>query len=443
MTKQLRFDNHAAFHGQVLRVTVVAAGLGLLGHIASRVMTLSGGGAIEVLKLTLIAALLGLAANPPKGRQWLGVGLMAGALSLIGALALQALATSPPVYPWFGVCVYGLAVGFIAGRDLRDYRRWVLPLATGLSVLLATWVKAVFIARLPLTDYVPSFLAEPIYGAAFGFLVATGLVARQLRFERDKVLAAFERIRGSLSGEILELCERGVATYRRTKEALRDREDQGVSNDPKLTRGVESLMLRIVALGRRWQEVEREANRTSADALTDRLAELEDKIAHAQDPVARRQYEKAKDALGAQLGYLRDISRNRERVTARVHNYLAALERLHLAVLNHQGADAAKFSDELQPLLDEIDDYGVEIDIASEALTEAAEVTSDVGSNEERDEGQESPVALADASDASETPEDDAEASADDADEDAEASKEEAKAETTDPEVALQRGAFE
>ncbi len=46
--------------------------------------------------------------------------------------------------------------------------------------------------------------------------------------------------------------------------------------------------------------------------------------------------------------YLQDISLNREGVMARTYNYLATLERLHLALWNNRGTDAAMLTGEIQ-----------------------------------------------------------------------------------------------
>lgn len=390
MANRLHFGDHGAFHRQVLRMTLAGAALGLLGFLLAKIsghamfsqrglftpdgLFAADTNAVQVVWMMLIVATLGLVARPPAKTTALTAGLLAAGLGLVGALVHRALVASPPVYPWFGVGLWGMAVGVLAGRDLRDYRRFSLPLATGLTVLLATWVQLTYMAQLLSIEYVPSFVAAPLQGALFGFLAGIGLVARQIHFEHDRVAQEFAAVKEQLSGEMLDLAQRSLETYRRINEVLRDRKDRGTPPDPKLISAVDDLVLRILDLGRKWHEVEKEASRTSAGALVERIGELQGKIDKSQDKVARRQYEMARDALQAQLGYLRDISRSRERVVARVHNYLAALERLHLAVLNHRGADTAKFSAGLSPLIDEISNIGQEMDFASEAISEVAEV---------------------------------------------------------------------
>ena len=373
MSLPLRFEDHAAFHRQVVRLTLVGAALGLGAHLVGLLGVTGEGAVLRLVALAASAALLGLAALPPRRAELLRALPVAALAGFLGAMSLHLLSGAPPAYPWFGLGLYGLSVGFLASRDLKGPRRWLVPLATGCSTALATWATVTLETRLPLTAYVPALFAAPMHGAVYGFLVAMGLVVRQLRLDRDPVALAFLEMRPSLSGEMLELCERAMGIHRRITEEVRQRKDQGTSTEPKLVAQVEKLVLKILALGRRWQEVERQAGSTTAEALADRLGDLRQKVSASQDPVARRQYQKAQDALEAQLGYLREISRSRERVMARVHNYLAALERLHLAVLNHRGADAAKFSDELQPIMDEMDDLGAEMDIAAETMSEVAE----------------------------------------------------------------------
>jgi|GEM_PF-3552763 hypothetical protein len=387
MSKLLRFGDHRLFHRQVIRLSLAGAGLGLLGYLtqALGILDLFEVTWLNILTATTIAGLMGLAANPPGRPQLLKVGAAALGLGFLGALTMTGLSASRPIYPVVGLWFLGLTVGIIAGRDLRDYRRYLLPVATGLSMTLAAWVTGIFVARVPLTEYVPQFLAMPAYGAVFGFLLSTGLVVRQLLVDRDPVHRSFAEMRPQFSGEMLELCERAMATYDRIRDALQDREDHGVSADPRLSKGVQKLVKKILNLGQRWQDVEREANRTSAESLSDRLEELQTKIDASKDRLARRQYEMARDALAAQLGYLRDISRSRERVIARVHHNLATLERLHLAVLNHRGVDAAKFTDELEPILSEIEDFGTEMDFASEAINEVVETADDVRAESEEE----------------------------------------------------------
>ncbi|MBW2737139.1 MAG: hypothetical protein JRH20_32565, partial [Deltaproteobacteria bacterium] len=93
----------------------------------------------------------------------------------------------------------------------------------------------------------------------------------------------------------------------RIAEVLVDREDNGNSTDPQLRSGVEQLITRVLDLGERWDEVEKEASHSDATELKERTQQLAEKVRTAQDPVARKQYGLAHDALQAQLGHLRGI----------------------------------------------------------------------------------------------------------------------------------------
>ena len=396
MSNSLRFGDHTAFHLQVLRLSLAGAALGLLGYLAALALTslraaepaiftapMSAGAvghAAGALWLMVTVAGLGLAACPPTRKTAITAGLFALGVGLLGGLSYHALANSSPRYVWFGLFVLGAATGVVASRDLKDARRFLVPLALGGTMILAKYVVFTFGARLGFVAHVPSFVAETAYGAIFGFMVSVGLVARQMRLERDPVSQAFQELKPNLSGEMLDLCQRAVKLYARVKEVLGDRYN-GESGE--MVQGAESLVLRIFGLARKWHEVEREAGRTSADDLDGRIQDLARKIKKTDDTVARKQYKMAREALNTQLGYLRDISRSGERITAQVYNYLAALERLHLAVLNHQSADAAKLADEIQPILDDIDSIGCEMDFESDALSEVAEV-ADGDSEEEK-----------------------------------------------------------
>lgn len=381
MASPLRFKDHTAFHLQVLRMTGAGAAVGLAIYLLG--LTISTNGRVaQALIMAAGATVLGLAGLPPSRKTAIPAILLGLGVGLLGALAMQALSHSRPTYPWFGLGVYGLAVGIVAGRDLRGPRRLVLPLCTGVSVMLATWVTATLQSGVNLASYVPSFLAEPAYGAVYGFLVSIAMVARQLTWHQDPVTKAFEEVRPKLGGEMLELADQAITLYVKTQQVLRDRRERGNDTEPALAQAVERLVLRILAMGQKWQEVEHGAGQTSADDLITRIEGLDRKIDDTSDQVARKQYRMAREALATQLKYLREISRNRERVVARVHNYVATLERLHMALWNHRGADAAKLSDEVQPILDEIEDVGHEMDFASAALDEVTTASEGEEKNE-------------------------------------------------------------
>ena len=65
--------------------------------------------------------------------------------------------------------------------------------------------------------------------------------------------------------------------------------------------------------------------------------------------------------------------REREgKVLARLHHYVAAIERLRFAAVNSRSADASRSTSELQPLVDELETLGRDLDLSREAWNELA-----------------------------------------------------------------------
>jgi hypothetical protein len=100
------------------------------------------------------------------------------------------------------------------------------------------------------------------------------------------------------------------------------------------------------------------------------MEQIADKVTRSTDPIAKAQYERAHAALGEQLRYVKEIGTARERVIARMHHYLAAMERLRFALINHRSADASRVSTDVGPILEDLQHLGKEIDFASEAAME-------------------------------------------------------------------------
>ena len=107
------------------------------------------------------------------------------------------------------------------------------------------------------------------------------------------------------------------------------------------------------------------------------MESLEQRIANTEDEITRNQYEQAKAALAEQLRYIKDIGTSRERVLARMHNYLAAMERLRMAVINLESTNASRdAATDVQPLVTDLEKIGADMDSCSEALLEAERLTS-------------------------------------------------------------------
>src|SRR4029079_1447296 len=162
--------------------------------------------------------------------------------------------------------------------------------------------------------------------------------------------------------EVRDLANRGQQVWAKVETT--------VEADSPARRAIEDAVVRLCDVARRWSEVEADGARTSAEGLAQRMADITDKMERTDDGVAKEQYAQAHAALAEQLRYLKEIGTARERVIARMHHYLAAMERLRFAGINHRSADASRLSTEVQPILEDLNVLGAEIDFSSEALGE-------------------------------------------------------------------------
>jgi hypothetical protein len=194
---------------------------------------------------------------------------------------------------------------------------------------------------------------------------ATGIFAllpRHLELSRDPVAAMHASVAPRLSGEIAELVDRGNKLWKQSKEEL---DDQDANRQI-----LEEAVLRLMSTAKRWESADSRASKTTASSLADRMEALDKRIDDAEDEVVIKQYEQARAALAEQMKYLSDIGKNRERVLARMHNYLAAMERLQLAVANLASTNASREAVDLTPIVENLEELGQDIDSASTALKE-------------------------------------------------------------------------
>src|SRR5262249_26163919 len=155
---------------------------------------------------------------------------------------------------------------------------------------------------------------------------------RHLDVASNRVGAAYDASRTVLTGEMRELADRAVTLWNKV--------DATLEPDAAPRKTIEDSIVRVLEVGRRWATVEADGARAPADVLSQRMEAMTDKMAKTDDPVAKAQYAHAHAALAEQARYLKEIGASRERVVARMHHYLAAMERLRFAVINHRSADA-------------------------------------------------------------------------------------------------------
>jgi hypothetical protein len=219
----------------------------------------------------------------------------------------------------------------------------------------------------------PEIASFALEGGLVGFFVGLGTVGRHVSLRRDGLDEALGLASRELGGDFGELAFRVRETRKRVLAALERREGASREVQP-VQKAVDDLAKGTVSVGRQWQRVDSELGGASLADLDRRIAGLDERALSAADEEARRAYERARKALQDQRQHHEEIARSRERTVARLHGTLATLERLHLAVVRLQSADAHRFSGELQPLLDDLDVVGTDAELAAQAMDESQRV---------------------------------------------------------------------
>lgn len=235
--------------------------------------------------------------------------------------------------------VMALAIG-LAGRgtnafegraySLRGVRGALSVMLGAATVLLAMWA-ALRIGFAKQTAGWPSWARDMTSAGAMGMIGVLAMLPRHLRVSLDPVRAAVRRLPAELDSEVRELCNRSLAIWTNTKEKLAD-------GDPgkQLVRDGVLKSLEVAARSSSFDTAG-----TGEQELAKRIADLDERIAAATDAEVKAQYQAARTALGDQRRYRDHIRDSRERLIARMHNHVAALEKFQLAATGLVAARAA------------------------------------------------------------------------------------------------------
>ncbi len=320
-------------------------------------MLAAGGAAVVApfLPLSVAWALAALAVTvavaPP--RSWRGAGE-----SLLWALAAGGGGQLGGV---IGLLLGAGAVGASFGRGVAGAGRWVSGGFGALGALGAVMVVRAF-DRSGVLAFLPSGLESLVAGAAGGLVVGVSSLGRHLELAR---LGPHEELKGlGGEGELGQLLTRAASSYQDAVEAMG-------SSAPEARAAADDLIERMTRFGRHWRDVEAEASRMAPEALHGRLVDVNKRLESCVDPVAQTEFGRAREALMAQVESLQEIAVGRERAVARLTHQVAMLDRLRLAALRHRSVDASRMGAELQPVVEELSQAGTDLDIASEALSEA------------------------------------------------------------------------
>jgi hypothetical protein len=318
--------------------------------------------------LAAIGATAGLAIRS-RGRFQAGL-LVRALLAAFAGAAAMFLFGQEAAEPALGIAAWAVMLALFMASGQSGWRWVAIAGAAAGAFLLARFVSHGLYAGQELTR-VPPFVRAAFGGAGFGLIIAVGNAARHLSVRIDPARTAYETAKPKLKGELSELAERAFATHLRIEEVLEARAKTPETVSAQIRDASAALITQICHIGTEWQEIETEGERVSEQTLTERLASLDAKIEKTTDSIAKEQYGIARTGLAEQLKALGELATGRERVVARTHAHLTALEKLRFAVLNHRSVDAQRLASAVGPLLEEIRALSSEIDIASQAKTEA------------------------------------------------------------------------
>jgi hypothetical protein len=362
MATTLRFREHEEFHRAALHMGLAGAGAGLVAHLTG-ILYPRVGGLLAPIPLAILVGAAAFGAASPETRvrlKEIGVVLLGMAAAALGLRFLGRLGPEPTL----GAAVFALAFGALVARGVKGRKFFFTLMGASLAALTARFVFQTFLAQTasPGSWDLPDWLGAVIAGGAFGLVGLLGTLPRHLELHQDRIQDKWKAIKDKSHGEIGELLGRAATLWEKV--------DASLERDSSARRAIEDSVMRVFDVAQKWQSVETESSLPPADKLVERMEEIDQKIARTDDSVAKSQYERARGALAEQLRYVQEINTSKERVVARMHHYLAAMERLRFAVINHRSADASRLSTEVQPILDDLNLLGKEIDCTSEALGE-------------------------------------------------------------------------
>ncbi|MBX3161126.1 MAG: hypothetical protein KF773_34515 [Deltaproteobacteria bacterium] len=344
----IRFRDHASFHRAAAGMVGGSLLIGLALHPITAMAPVAGG-------------LAGIAAGASWGH---GHGKLrfAAAAAALATVFVASLASWGAQVGWVSglpsaialvVSVSLLALGLAAGGP-RGVRGVGLFLWAALTGLVAMWC-AMRIVGARETAGLPSWVRDGAGATAMGLVGILAMVPRHLSLASDPVTAAVRRLPATLDPEVKGLCDRAVAIWRGAKEALADEGGQHLVRDGVLT---------TLAVAMKSAEVKL-AGPSEAE-LAARTAELDGKLATVTDGEARAQYAAARAALDDQRRYRDHIAQGKERLVARMHHHVTALEKFQLAAT---GLDAARAVAASSPVK-QLEDLSQDVTASSDALLE-------------------------------------------------------------------------
>lgn len=258
--------------------------------------------------------------------------------------------------PMFGAIAAAMGVGLTTG--LRGWKALATLAVAAVTTLVAVWVSLRFDHAAKLQSW-PHVLRAALSASAMGIVGVVAMLPRHLSFSMDPVAAAVRKLPAKLDAEVKELCTRSVTIWTSSKAKLSDR-------DPGLNL-VRDGVLKTLEVAVKSAQVESGGGASKDEELAKRAADLEARIAAATDAEVKAQYEAARGAVGDQQRYREQIKNNRERLVARMHNHVAALEKFHMAAT---GLEASRAAGAASASVKQLEELSHDVATSGEALAE-------------------------------------------------------------------------
>jgi hypothetical protein len=206
------------------------------------------------------------------------------------------------------------------------------------------------------TAYWPAFARNATAAGAMGMVGILAALPRHLKVQLDPVQAAIRRLPATLDPEVKGLCDRAVSIWTTSKERITDENGKNLVRDGVLkTLEVATKSIEVKVTG------------ASEAELTTRMEEIDRRITAATDNEIKTQYTSARAALEDQRRYRDHISKGRERLVARMHNHVAALEKFQLAAT---GLEAARAASTGATAMKQLEELSQDVAASGEALAE-------------------------------------------------------------------------
>jgi hypothetical protein len=331
----IRFTDHPSFQRAAAGMVGGALLFGAALHPVTQLAPLAGG-------------VLGIAAGTAMvhGRALWRL-LAAGA-----AVAVVFLA--PPGWPAAAATAAVLSLTLAIGGP-RGVRGVLGMLLGAVTALVAMWC-ALRIGHARQTAHWPALATTATSAAAMGIVGVLAMLPRHLRITTDPVQAALKKLPASLDAEVRGLCTRAATIWSTAQDQITDEAGKQLVRDGVLkTLEVATRSASVKLVG------------SSEAELAQRKAELDQRIAAATDREVKTQYQAARAALEDQQRFRDHIRQGRERLVARMHNHVAALEKFELAATSLEASQAASAG---STAVNQLDELSQDVAASGDALAE-------------------------------------------------------------------------